>query len=408
MTTKRPFLPLLLLWGLLVSALLPLAAHAQTAGSSQFVTLACTGSPCPYGPFLSGHAISWPAGTNALSTRLGYTVSHPAYLPSNVANGTVIQITSGVATVLANSAADATTRQLTVIAAGGSYEVTGLAPGEVLSVQSPSAFNYVVTLPPLPEPGTTSEFLPATCTGSPCPFGPLLSAHVLVWPSSAQATSTWLGYTSPKPIYLSANRANGALIWIDSGTATVYAGRPYQSTRRTLANLTAGQVYEVTGVAPDEVVSVLGPGTFSYSIDLPTPPAEEPGELMQFVKTYWRCNIPGCTYPDWVGWSLAWPEGTAYSSNGRTGDQSRTTYSESGELLYPYMGSWANGCDITAVDGPVLIVEWQRGSSNWRETILSPGQRYILNLQAPENGAIIEGLSDATVEVRSCTPQPLP
>ena len=75
------------------------------------------------------------------------------------------------------------------------------------------------------------------------------------------------------------------------------------------------------------------------------------------------------------------------------------------------MGSWANGCKVTAQSGIVLIIEWQRGSEAWRETWLNPGETHVIQLTSPENGAMIESYDNApqfSVTLQNCTPQPLP
>jgi hypothetical protein len=102
------------------------------------------------------------------------------------------------------------------------------------------------------------------------------------------------------------------------------------------------------------------------------------------------CNIPECSSGDWTGGVISWPEGTAYSSNNRTSDNSRTVYSMSGQLLYPYMGSWAHGCQLTIVDGAVLVIEWKPASNTWRQTLVSAGESYTINLVGEEDGAMIE------------------
>jgi hypothetical protein len=327
-----------------------------------------------------------------------------------------VWINSGSAVFLAGRPTDLSHRVLATVNAGQFYSVSGLAQDEVLSVQSTQtavSFTYQLALaeppppPPPAPPGTTSQPVQANCAGSSCPWGSTITAHALVWPASAQATTTIGGYTFSKPIFLSANRANGALIWIDNGSATLYAGRPYQTNLRILATLTVGEFYEVQGLAADEVLVVQSNSAFAYALDLPDPPPEEPGILVDVVKAYWRCNTPGCTDPDWVGGAVPWPSWAAYSSNARPGNQGRTVYSEAGQVLHTYMGSWAHGCDVTVVTGMILIIEWQYGTNNWRETLLSPGQRHVINLMAPENGAQIEGLENSSVLLRSCTPQAL-
>jgi hypothetical protein len=125
------------------------------------------------------------------------------------------------------------------------------------------------------------------------------------------------------------------------------------------------------------------------------------------IPAFWRCNIPGCTDPDWTGSVISWPSWSAYEDNDRTGSQSRTVFSSEGELLYPYMGSWAEGCQVTAISGTVLIIEWQRGTDVWRETFLEPGQSHTIALTFPEDGALIEGLFSPgfSVSLANCSPQ---
>ncbi len=54
------------------------------------------------------------------------------------------------------------------------------------------------------------------------------------------------------------------------------------------------------------------------------------------------------------------------------------------------MGAWADGCEVTAVSGLVLIIEWERGTDQWRETYLDPGESHVIDLVSPEDGAMIE------------------
>ncbi len=127
------------------------------------------------------------------------------------------------------------------------------------------------------------------------------------------------------------------------------------------------------------------------------------------IPSFWRCNLPGCTYPDWVGSVISWPSWSAFENNNRAGSQSRTVYSDQGDILYPYMGSWANGCQVNVITGTVLIIEWQRGTDVWRETVLTPTQSHTITLTSPEDGAMIE-IPDGyppefTVSLANCTPQ---
>jgi hypothetical protein len=235
-----------------------------------------------------------------------------------------------------------------------------------------------------------------------------MTFQLAVWPTSAGATKAWLGYTASKGIYLAAGRANGAIIWIDSGSATIYAGRPSSSDVRELATLNAGGSHTVAGVATDEVLSVRSNTAFTYTAYIPPPPATEvPGQVVQMTRTHWRCNTTGCTDPEEVGYAITWPSTSAYSFNNRP-EWSRTTYNDAGQLVYPYMGSWANGCDITAQGADVAVIEWKRGSSSWQTTYLTPGQRVVIKLEAPEDGAIIEGLAGSSIILRTCTPKNLP
>jgi hypothetical protein len=125
------------------------------------------------------------------------------------------------------------------------------------------------------------------------------------------------------------------------------------------------------------------------------------------VQGFWRCNIAGCTDPDWLGAVITWPSWAAYDTNARAGAQSRTVYSAQGERLYPYMGSWANGCQVTAVSGALIIIEWKRGTDVWRETYLSPGQTHTISLMAAEDGAMIESnsIEPFQVSLANCNPQ---
>ena len=75
------------------------------------------------------------------------------------------------------------------------------------------------------------------------------------------------------------------------------------------------------------------------------------------------------------------------------------------------MGAWADGCEVTAVSGLVLIIEWERGTDQWRETYLDPGESHVIDLVSPEDGAMIEtaeGWPAFSITLRNCTPQPLP
>jgi len=123
------------------------------------------------------------------------------------------------------------------------------------------------------------------------------------------------------------------------------------------------------------------------------PPGADPltGNPVACIPARWVCNIPGLTCSNWTGSVVSWPSWSAYECNARAGQASRTVYSQlDGQVLYPYMGPWATGGQITAVSGVVLIIEWKRGSEVWRETRLQPGDTYTIALLAHEDCAMIE------------------
>ncbi|MBX3058761.1 MAG: hypothetical protein KF770_20040 [Anaerolineae bacterium] len=426
-------------------SLTPTATATLPAGSdsSQSVTWTCTGSPCPWGSPLNGQALVWPGELGAVSNRLGYTVSAGIYLPQNVATGMTIAVTSGAAAIYAGLPDAESHRLVSTLSAGQSVVITALAIGEVISVQgSQGTFVYMLTMPdpnPTPSPTTTSSPTPTatptatatepappdtsqavtwTCTGTPCPWGSPLSGQALVWPESLGAVSNRLGYTVSAGIYLPESTAAGMTVAVTSGTATIYAGLPDAASHRLVAALSAGQSHVLVGLASGEVVSVQSSqGTFTYALTVggPTPTAT-PGACVDpttcspvsAIQSYWRCNTDGCADTDWISAVIAWPEWSAFESNARAGNQSRTVYSFAGEMLYPYMGAWADGCQVTAVSGTVLIIEWQRGTEIWRETYLEPGESHTIDLIHPEDNAMIEGPDYSpgfSVTLENCTPQ---
>ncbi|MBE7554342.1 MAG: hypothetical protein HS126_25090 [Anaerolineales bacterium] len=253
-----------------------------------------------------------------------------------------------------------------------------------------------------------------------------MSGQALVWPASLGPLTNRLGYTASAGIYLPASVASGITISLTSGTATVYAGLSDAVSHRVLATLSAGQSYLITGLVAGEVVSVQNSqNVFAYSLTIPPPvtptatsqigPAagcDDPTTCnpVSSIHSFWRCNIPGCTDADWVGSVISWPSWSAYENNGRTGSQSRTVFSDEGETLYPYMGSWAEGCQVTAVSGIVLIIEWQRGTDVWQEFWLEPGESHTIALTPPEDGALIEGppAPGFSVSLANCNPQSVP
>jgi hypothetical protein len=423
---------------------------SDIASESEWTTWTCTGDPCPWGESVSNHAVAWPASVAPVPTRLGYTASPAAYIPASEIEGATISIEFGSAAVYAGEPQAPSHRFLAAISPGQSYQVAGLDEDEVLSVQADGAFGYRVvprssqgldagtstdagaapdsapsddagTSPDAPtsdaaatpdDPASASQTAMWTCTGDPCPWGESLSGQTLVW-EAAEAIGIRLGYSVSPRVYLPATRANGATIVIASGTAGAYAGAPGDDSHRLLAALGAGQSFQVTGLASDEVLSVQSDTPFTYHATLPPPgetnPDDDPGEVIPSTQAFWRCNTPDCSGPDWTGAVIAWPASAAYQSNSRSGDQSRSVFSADGTPLYPYMRDWAQGCKVTAESGTVLIIEWQRGTDVWRETWLEPRQSHVINLVPPEDGAMIEtfeGSPGFSVSLKDCTPPP--
>ncbi|MFN3332920.1 MAG: hypothetical protein ACK47M_10450, partial [Caldilinea sp.] len=354
----------------------------------------------------------------------------------------------GTASIYAGLPEAASHRLVVTLNAGESYVVTGLAAGEVLSVQNGNAFAYVLTLPapptetPTPTPTETptavvppgsaaSELVTWTCTGSPCDWGSPLSGHAVVWPEELGASSSRLGYTTSAGIYVPASTGSGVTIQITAGTASIYAGLPEAASHRFVVTLNAGESYVVTGLAAGEVLSVQNGNAFAYVLTLPAPPTETPTPTptetptatptepactdpltcnpVSAIPAYWQCNTAGCSDPPWLGAVITWPSWAAYENNARAGDQSRTVFSTQGEMLYPYMGAWATGCEVTAVVGTTLIIEWERGTDVWRATYLQPGESYTISLYGSEDGAMIEGvdglLEPFSVSLNNCNPE---
>ena len=100
------------------------------------------------GPTLSGDAVVWPETMAPLAGRLGYITSAGVYLPADIATGMTITITAGTAAVFAGMPDVALHRMLTMLSTDQSYVITGLAAGEIISVQSnQGTFAYVLTMP---------------------------------------------------------------------------------------------------------------------------------------------------------------------------------------------------------------------------------------------------------------------
>ena len=394
----------------------PTVPPPSTESSSVDVTWTCTSSPCPWGETDSGIALEWPNVPERISQRYGYTTSKGVYLGATRANGTTITLRSGNAGVYAGPI-NAQHHLLVNLSAGGTYTVSGLADNEILSVQSGANFTYDVTLPsytpPPPSPGTPSQLVTWQCTGSPCPLGTSTTQPALVWPATANPTSSKLGYTATQAVYLPHNYVAGTAITVESGSATAYVDAPNSNVHDEIITISAGGTYTFPAIDSGRVLSVVGEAGFVYELTLgnfiPDPPPP-PANVIQSTATEWRCDFEDCP-GNWYSHTIPWPSWSAYSDNAREGDKFRRTYGPNGEVINPYMGSWANGCRVTAVTGGVLIIEWQRGTESWRETYLDRDETYTIHLAPPFDGAMIESYDDSpgfAVTLENCNPQPLP
>jgi hypothetical protein len=276
--------------------------------------------------------------------------------------------------------------------------------------------------PPPEGPASASQEVTWTCTGRQCPFGDTLpTQQAVVWDVERGAIATRMGYTASATLYLFGSRANGTDLWIDTGTVTLYAGLPGDLEHRTLMTLQAGDAVQISGLATTEVLSAQSDAPFTYRVqvateatppDVTSDPGGPPGEVVQGVPALWRCNVdvPDCFSDDWTGAAVSWPSSSAFAGNARPGNLARSVFAWDDTPLFPYMGSWAEGCEITGVSGITRVIEWERGAATWRDTWLYPGQSHVIHLIPPEDGALLEGYDASpgfTASVRSCTPQPL-
>ncbi|TDD27308.1 hypothetical protein E1218_10780 [Kribbella turkmenica] len=389
---------------------------------SVLATWNCTSSPCPSGQSYTTNAAVWPATAEPTRARYGYTVSADVYAPVSKVAGWKITVTSGSATVYAGPA-DGSHSSLAALSAGESYTVSStLSNSSIVSVQGGSAFEYTFTpggpVTPPPAGDGESARVTWTCTSSPCPWGPSDSGYAAVWPAETDPSRARYGYTASHDVYGPAPQVANWKITVTSGSATVFSG-PVGDSHASLANLSAGQSYTVpTTLSGSSIVSVQSGSPFEYAFVPgppvpPTPPAcTDPTtcDPVSWVNARWRYAGTGENPGDWYGGVITWPADTAYQGNGRSGDNARTVYSESGVPLYPYMGAWADGCTVRVVTGRVLIIEWERGTDEWRETRVNAGQAYTISLSGSEDGAMIETDNEVepfTVSVSNCTPRPL-
>ncbi|UMG91545.1 hypothetical protein [Nocardioides sp. TF02-7] len=322
---------------------------------------------------------------------------------------------------------DGAHRLVASVPAGGTTTLPAIAAGEVFSVQSDDPFTYALATTPVPDPDPDPDPDPGAprssasvtwdCTGSPCPWGAQTTGHAAVWPAQLEPVRNRYGYTTSAGVYAPGAKVSGYQVTVGSGTANVYAGDPNGS-HRLVASIPTGSTTTLPAVAAGEVFSVQSDDPFTYTLTpgTPLPPLDPPCQdpvacdPVAWTPAIWVCNIPGCTDGDWVGGVVSWPPGTAYSSNGRSGGNSRTVYAEDGSLLHPYMGPWADGCEVTVLTGEVLVIEWERGEDVWRETVVGPGETHTIELVGAENGAMLETPNNSepfTVSLASCTPEPV-
>jgi hypothetical protein len=121
--------------------------RSDGAVESRPATWSCTASPCPWGPSLTSQVAIWPLAMQPKAARLGYTTTPPVYAPAEVVEGAKLTVRSGTVTVYAGAPGAETHRLLAAVSAGQTLEITGLTAGEVVSVQSESAFVYHLALP---------------------------------------------------------------------------------------------------------------------------------------------------------------------------------------------------------------------------------------------------------------------
>jgi hypothetical protein len=371
----------------------PAFAQTTSTGTSQSVTWNCTGSPCPWGSTDSGIALVWPQNSGATSVRHGYTTTKPVYLPAYAANGAVVQLSAGTASLYAGLPLGGSHRVLTTIGAGGTFTVSGLADGEVLSVQGGATFSYQITLPtvspppppptnppptPPPASGNASVAVTWTCTGSPCPWGATDAGIALEWPNVPERVNQRYGYTTDKGVYLAAARANGATITLRSGNAGVYAGAP-DAQHRLLTTLSAGGTFTVSGLASNEILSVQASAAFTYDVTLPayTPPPPPPptaGTPSQAVT--WQCTSSPCPMGVSVSQqALVWPAST-------NATKAKLGYTATQGVYLPH--NWVAGTTITVRSGTATAyVDAPNSTLHNAITTISPGGTYTFTAISP-------------------------
>lgn len=257
---------------------------------------------------------------------------------------------------------------------------------------------------------------------------------VQVWTFAQNASPQWVTQGSTISVAFANNDIFGARARAN-GQVEVYKNGMLVGTR----SVASWPYYSLGGYiglahfkAPNTLLDDFGGGTVPGSATL-TPAAtvgtpasatstacSDPTSCSSNVSAYtalWKCTPVGsqdCQGPegaDWVGAVVNWPSWSAYQTNARTGSNSREVIAASGgQPLYPYMGAWADGCQVTALTPGVLIIEWKRGEDVWDENRLNVGQTYTIDLVSPQDNAMIEGDNGVTsfrVALNNCNPQPL-
>jgi len=212
-----------------------------------------------------------------------------------------------------------------------------------------------------------------------------MSAQALVWPVDRESTTAHLGYTASASVYLFGSRANGADIWIDTGTATVQAGLPGDVWFRTLSTVHAGSSFHVSGVGFGEVLSVQSDQPFSYRIIVPppTPPAGGPpvneGEgttdAGNSVTVALRSRRAELLQRRLDGRDHLMAVGVGAPGQLPSGQPGATGLRVGRHTAVSIHGPVGRGCEVTGTSGITRVIEWQHGASQWRDTWLYPGSR---------------------------------
>ena len=314
--------------------------------ASQFVTWTCTDSPCPWGATTDGHAVVWAAG--GLNTRLGYTVSAGIYLPGSSANGVTVSVTAGEASIYAGTPGASSHRRLALLKAGKSHLVSGVAAGEVLSVQDDTGFTYTVTGA---APPTTTTTLPPTTTTLP-PTTTTTTTTTTTLPPTTTAVPTTTT-TQPPP------------------TTTT---EPLPPTTTTTEPPTTEPLPPTTTTQP--------PTTTTQPPTTTTQPPAGPGGS---TLVEWVCTDSPCPWgPSTDGHAVVWPSG---------GSNTRLGYTVSAGIYLP--SDSANGLTVTVASGEASVYAGTPGASSHRRlALLKAGKSHLVS--GVVAGEVLSVQDDAT------------